>query len=56
MIAPGMPMQESDDDWYFTVSRTRTYIEVDDTHLMQPVGFAWFQKPRYRVKAKSRKI
>jgi hypothetical protein len=29
---------------------------VDDVHLAQPVGFVWFRKPRYRVKAQSRKV
>jgi len=28
-------------------------IEVDDVRFVQPVGFIWFSKPRYRVKAKS---
>lgn len=27
-------------------------MEVDDVHFLQPVGFVWFSKPRYRVKAK----
>jgi hypothetical protein len=31
-------------------------FEVDDTQFVQPVGFVWFSKPRYRVKAKSRKV
>ena len=31
-------------------------IEVDDVPLMQPIGFIWFTKPRYRVKAESRSI
>ena len=26
-------------------------FEVDDVAFMQPVGFVWFSKPRYRVKA-----
>lgn len=38
------------DDW----SNDRVSIDVDDVHFVQPVGFVWFQKPRYRVKAKSR--
>ncbi len=29
---------------------------VDDVHLAQPIGFVWHRKPRYRVKAKSRKL
>lgn len=24
---------------------------VDDVHFVQPVGFVWLQKPRYRIKA-----
>ena len=27
--------------------------QVDDVEFVQPVGFVWFYKPRYRVKAKS---
>lgn len=34
----------------------RLSCEVDDVHFVQPVGFVWFIKPRYRVKAVSRKI
>lgn len=26
-------------------------MSVDDVHFVQPVGFIWFRKPRYRVKA-----
>ena len=29
---------------------------VDDVYFVQPVGFVWFHKPRYRVKAKSRRL
>jgi hypothetical protein len=56
MIASGMPMQASDEDWYFTVARARTYVEVDDVRFVQPVGFVWFERPRYRVKAGSRRV
>ena len=31
-------------------------FEIDDVPLMQPVGFVWFGKPRYRVKAGSRRV
>lgn len=31
-------------------------LEVDDVQFVQPVGFVWFSKPRYRVKAPSRKV
>jgi len=31
-------------------------MEVDDVHFVQPVGFVWFRKPRYRVKARGRKL
>lgn len=31
-------------------------MEVHDSAFVQPIGFIWFYKPRYRVKAKSRKI
>lgn len=34
----------------------RPTIEVDDVPLMQPIGFIWHSKPRYRVKAVGRKI
>lgn len=34
----------------------RQTCEVDDVPPMQPIGFVWFTKPRYRVKAGSRKI
>jgi hypothetical protein len=33
----------------------RDTIEVIDVDFVQPVGFVWFSKPRYRIKAKSRK-
>ena len=29
---------------------------VDDVHFVQPIGFIWFHKPRYRVKAGRRVI
>ena len=38
------------DDWW---PGERVSCEVDDVPLMQPVGFVWFSKPRYRIKAKS---
>lgn len=28
---------------------------VDDVRFVQPVGFVWFSKPRYRVKAGTRR-
>lgn len=31
-------------------------MEVDDVPMMQPVGFVWFSKPRYRVRAGSNRI
>lgn len=31
----------------------RGSIDVDDVALVHPVGFVWFNKPRYRVKAAS---
>ena len=40
-----------DDDYWHSFDRVS--IEVDDVEFVQPVGFYWFQKPRYRVKAKS---
>lgn len=30
---------------------TMPSFTVDDVHFVQPVGFVWFSKPRYRVKA-----
>lgn len=30
----------------------RDTCDVDDVEFVQPVGFVWFSKPRYRVKAK----
>lgn len=32
------------------------HFDVDDVQFVQPVGFVWFSKPRYRVKAISRKV
>jgi len=32
------------------------HIEVDDVEFVQPVGFVWLYKPRYRVKAASKKL
>jgi hypothetical protein len=40
----------SDPDWYERPMRDT--CEVDDVEFVQPVGFVWFSKPRYRVKAK----
>jgi hypothetical protein len=34
------------DDWRVTVPS----MSVDDVHFVQPVGFVWFSKPRYRIK------
>jgi hypothetical protein len=31
-------------------------MAVDDVRFVQPVGFVWFHKPRYRVKAGRRKV
>lgn len=31
-------------------------FEVDDVAFVQPIGFVWFSRPRYRVKALSRKL
>jgi len=42
------------DDWPFFPERLS--CEVDDVQFVQPVGFVWHSKPRYRVKAISRKI
>jgi hypothetical protein len=40
-----------DPDW---VERPmRDTCDVIDVPLLWPVGFVWFSKPRYRVKAKS---
>ena len=36
------------DDW--PVKQT---MDVQDVPIVQPVGFVWFVKPRYRVKAGS---
>lgn len=54
-MAVWQPPSRSDDDEpdYFFWPRYAG-IEVIDTGLMQPVGYVWFQKPRYRVAARSR--
>lgn len=31
-------------------------FEVDDVQFVQPVGFVWHTKPKYRIKARSRKV
>lgn len=41
------------DTYYWPQARS---IDVDDRGLMQPIGFVWFSKPKYRVKANMRKI
>lgn len=43
---------ESYDDYYAHHSQVPNF-EVDDVRFVQPVGFVWFRKPRYRVKALS---
>lgn len=53
-----MNSKSDDDDWeddheHYPYPWSHT-MEVDDVHFVQPVGFVWFQKPRYRVKAISR--
>jgi len=45
--------------WYeFAPSGAENVPEfmVDDVRFVQPVGFVWFYKPRYRVKAIGRKM
>lgn len=41
--------------WRLSYPESKT-CNVDDVHLAQPIGFVWLSKPRYRVKAKSRKL
>lgn len=45
-----------EDDFAPCETVERPTIEVDDVPLMQPIGFIWFTKPRYRVKAVGREI
>lgn len=33
----------------------RSTMDVIDVDFVQPIGFVWFDKPRYRVKAIARK-
>jgi hypothetical protein len=40
----------------YDYSGERMSCEVDDVALVQPIGFVWHQKPRYRVKALSKPI
>ena len=53
-------MREGARDWFnideYDYSGERLSCEVDDVPLVQPVGFVWHQKPRYRVKAGSKHI
>lgn len=42
-----------DDIWIYSMIYTE--FQVDDVQFIQPCGFVWFGKPKYRVKAKSRK-
>lgn len=41
--------------WWIERTTIPTF-NVDDVHFMQPIGFVWFSKPRYRVKAGRRVI
>jgi hypothetical protein len=36
--------------WRLEGSPNSKSTNVDDVHFVQPVGFIWFSKPRYRVK------
>lgn len=42
-------------DWWEVRTDIPT-IDVDDVRFVQPVGFVWFHKPRYRIKAMGRKV
>jgi hypothetical protein len=46
--------------WWYQWDEGREFsppgMEVDDVRFVQPVGFVWLSKPRYRVKAGSRKM
>ena len=42
-------------DWYFDDYPRPLSMEVDDVRLVQPVGFIWHSKPRYRVKAMAKR-
>lgn len=42
--------------WLTVYAETPPNFEVDNVRFVQPVGFVWFSKPRYRIKAKSRKV
>ena len=42
-------------DWYEVYPLSVPSMEVDDVRFAQPVGFVWFSRPRYRVKAVGRR-
>ena len=42
-------------DYYYIECLPQPNLSVYDGGLMQPIGFVWTYKPRYRVKAVSRK-
>ena len=59
-----MTSKSSNDDWDLGGARLKPFADysneaphynanmvMDDVPLMQPVGFVWLSKPRYRVKA-----
>lgn len=45
-----------DIDFDFLPTPRTTSTQVDYVHLAQPIGFVWHSKPRYRVKARTRKV
>lgn len=45
--------------WWQYIDREQVSVpgmEVDDVRFVQPCGFVWFYKPRYRVKCERRVI
>lgn len=45
-----------DPEYYYQQENPKTKsMQVDDVLFHQPIGFIWFQKPRYRIKAITRK-
>ena len=45
--------------WWQYIDREQVGVpsmEVDDVRFVQPCGFVWFYKPRYRVKCERRVI
>lgn len=42
-------------DYWYHDNPNQFAVLVDEVYFVQPIGFVWFSKPRYRIKAGSNK-